>query len=118
MTRETWKQFFERVKPVDDQQFKDIYGNDWLYNYGLFSLLPELEISISPRLTDEGNFITCSLLDAVDHVEKPKLKKVTLYAYLFMTAYYFNTDDNVGWPIAYDESGNRITKEIWVNDNE
>jgi len=113
MTKETWSQFADRVKPVNGAVFEDAYGTEWEYdeNKGLFYLVE----NSAPCFPD----LTCPLADAIEHfayVEKPKLKKVTLYAYLFMTAYYFNTDDNVGWPIAYDENGQRLTKEIWVEE--
>ena len=81
MTKETWVQFADRVKPEVGQVFKDIYGEDWLFeNYDYFLLTKHGKtvcISASKTNITAGNFIPCSLVDAIEHVEKPKMRKMT-----------------------------------------
>jgi len=117
MIKETWSQFAERVKPAHGQKFKDIYGNEWCYwCNGFFNLMPKMDVSIqaSDSPISAGNFIPCSLVDAIENVEKPKLKKITFYCYINTVGFYWRNDVDLYETQALDESGNRITKEIWV----
>jgi len=73
MIKETWAQFADRVKPEVGQQFKDIYGEDWLYSkYEYFYLTTHEDVGISASMTNisSGNFIPCSLVDAIEQEER------------------------------------------------
>jgi len=73
MSKETWAQFADRVKPEVGQQFKDIFGEVWLYSrYQYFYLTTHEDVGISASMTNisAGNFIPCSLVDAIEHVER------------------------------------------------
>ena len=62
----------DRVKPKVGQIFKDIYGEDWLYSkYGYFYMIEHEAVGISACMTNisAGNFIPCSLVGAIEHVE-------------------------------------------------
>ena len=117
MSKETWAQFARRVKPTDGQQFTDERGHYWKYDRQAYSFKnPTTEYSI--MLLEIGNMIPCSLRDAIEHVEKPKLKKVTLYGYVSYFGFHWSCRDDFNEKKALDENGNRITKEVWVIDNE
>jgi len=113
MTKETWAQFAQRVKPTHGQVFEDAYGTEWVYDdhNGLFYLVG----NSAPCFPDS----TCPLADAIEHfayVEKPKLKKVTLYAYLYLNAHTWIKSHTSPHRRIYDESGTWMTKEIWVEE--
>jgi len=117
VSKETWIQFYKRVKPTDGQQFIDDRGEWWEYYSGNF----KHETSATFMSTDGfGKILSCSLLDAiehVDHVEKPKLKKVTYYCYIFLSGWHWSTNADLKEPRAFNENGERMTKEVWVEDN-
>jgi len=72
MSKETWIQFAERIKPEVGQQFKDIYGKEWRYSkYGYFYMTEHEDVGISASMTNisAGHFIPCSLVGAIEHVE-------------------------------------------------
>jgi len=120
MSKETWAQFMDRVKPKVGQIFKDIYGEDWLYSkYGYFYMTEHEDVGVSACMTNisAGHFIPCSLVDAIEHVEKPKLKNLTCYCYLALDdGLYWTTKGHMKDPRALDENGNQITKDVWVED--
>ena len=116
MSKETWFQFADRVKPSFGQIFKDIYGEVWRHHEGDFTQDTNNTILMKESLYCK--ILPCSLVDAIDHVEKPKLKKVTCYCYLAVDGLYWTTNENMKDPRALDENGERITKDIWVDSND
>ena len=111
MTKETWKQFAERVKPNHGRVFEDAYGTEWVYDdhHGLFYLV----WNTAPCISDS----TCPLADAIEHVEyvdKPKIRKLKFYCYLAVDALYWTTKEYMKDPRALDEHGERVTKEVWL----
>jgi len=64
MSKETWSQFAQRVKPTHGQVFEDDYGSEWVYddNNGLFYLVGNSAPCIP--------FSACPLADAIEQVER------------------------------------------------
>jgi len=116
MTKETWVQFAERVKPSFGQIFKDIYGEIWRHHEGDFTQDTNNTILMKESLYCK--ILPCSLVDAIDHVEKPKLKKVTLYGYVSIHGFFWSCGDDLDEVKALDENGQWMTEVVLVEDND
>jgi len=61
-------------------------------------------------------FLPCPLVDAIEHVEKPKLRKITQYGYVSLLGFLWSCRVDAGGLKALDENGTWITKDVWVED--
>jgi len=121
MSKETWAQFRDRVKPKNEQVFEDFSGENWMYD-------DELDIFIHTGINKNsvassgiGAFIPCSLLDAIEQVEKPKFKKVPYYCYwdCYGTLVYRIEDEiEAPYQALYDKNGVRLIRYVMVADND
>jgi len=69
MSKETWFQFAQRVKPDDGQLFKDIYGNDCAFRvYSCAFVFRSVRDILYVR--GLGKVLPCSLADAIEQVER------------------------------------------------
>ena len=117
MTKETWLQFAERIKPEVGQMFQDERGYFFKYDKEKKSF-NYVGSEHSIVLAEMGSLLSCTLVDAIDHVEPAKLKKITYYCYLNMQGFFWCKNSFYNDTQALDENGNRITQEVWVIDNE
>ena len=114
MSKETWAEFAKRVKPINGQKFIDDLGQSWVHRNGDFV---HEKNGIYLGEDGFGKILSCSLVDAIEHVDKPKLKKVTLYAYLYLNAHTWIKSNTCPHRRIYDASGTWMTRDIWVEDN-
>ena len=115
MSKETWSQFRDRVKPAEGQKFIDDLGQWWAHRNGDFV---HEKNGIYLGEDGFGKILSCSLLDAIEHVEKPKLKKVTLYGYVSIHGFFWSCGDDLDEVKALDENGQWMTEVVLVEDND
>ena len=119
MSKETWKQFADRVKPETGDRFEDDRGYFWEYD----EQEPSFAEGISQyyiTLAEIGKVLSCSLVGAISRVErvdKPKIRKEKYYGYLNVVGLYWGKNAYLRETRALDENGEQITKDIWVEDN-
>jgi len=115
--KETWSQFAERVKPYNMQSFRDTFG--WVWHYRRENgVVYFQEWPSGHRMSRPSMDYPCSLVDAIDQPAKPNMRRITYYCYLNLASFYWCNRIDLDAPEALDESGNRLTKEIWVEDND
>ena len=74
MTKETWAELAQRVNPANGQIFKDDRGEWWIYYNAHFK---HEKSAYFLRTDGFGEVLSCTLVDAIENVEKPKMRKMT-----------------------------------------
>jgi len=71
MTKETWVQFAERIKPTDGQLFKDIRGKDWVYEARGHRFRLKSDAICRTDLHSDGAWrVPCVLIDPIAEEKK------------------------------------------------
>lgn len=110
--KETWTEFFRRVNPKNEEQFKDRNGNVWEYSF--------ISNSFSAKNTNavvyvdkkqSGTLLECPLLDP-----EPKLIRLELHGWFDGQCLRWAYTADCNWKPSLDENGKQWTKIVWVRE--